>query len=214
MDSENKSKKKESWFERLTRNMFKKENDKSQSPELPKELPKVLQDPQRTQELIQNTLLVELTKFKVGLTLQNQSKPEMKVNVESKKTSTPLTDEFDIQRFDQQYQGINIVNPPMTSRNPHAANESQKKKEMLVSQNNSDPEKSVIELRKGLLEELKRLKQVVTETKVETKEDLEQKNLLKNKLMSELKQFKESIKDSATDEEKKILLETDWEQWD
>jgi hypothetical protein len=221
MSPENKTKKKENWFSRLSRNLFKKASTdppQSESIQTTSESVKTIPEPQKlssqqTQEFIQQKLLGELTKLKASLVIESSQSFTNENEAKKDTNKGPKLDEFDINRFNQPYNGLNIVSPVIK---PHSTGSG-----MIIPNQgkNSPPNKEpvqqtpVMEIRKNFLKELVRLKKVVNETEIESDEDLEEKNLLSKKLKEELSQFKKSIKDAPTEEEKKILLEGDWDVW-
>lgn len=221
MSPENKTKKKENWFSRLSRNLFKKTSTdipQSDSIQTTSDPSKTIPEPQKlssqqTQEFIQQKLLGELTKLKASLVIESSQSSTNENEAKGDTSKGPKLDEFDINRFNQPYSGLNIVSPVIR---PHSTGPGINPSNAInISKQNVEAAQQtpVMEIRKNFLKELVRLKKVVNETEAESEEDLEEKNLLSKKLKEELSQFKKSIKDAPTEEEKKILLEGDWDVW-
>jgi len=221
MAPENKTIKKENWFSRLSRNLFKKTSGENLLSESQKESPKngnPNSEPQKisaipTQDFIQQKLLGELTKLKVNLESEIKKTSINEIKPKEKPEVLPKEDEFDINRFNRPYNGLNIVSPAIK---PHATESGHYKPiPVKISSSNNDEaqQQNVLEMRKKFLKELVRLKQVVNETEVESEEDKQEQNLLNKKLLDELSQFKKSIKGAPTEEEKKILSDGEWDVW-
>lgn len=221
MSSDNKAKKKENWFSRLSRNLFKKtpsESSQSEPSGIASNPTQAIPEShslnaQQAQDFIQQKFLGELTKFKTNLVSELAKSSSTELNPKNDIKLPQKEDEFDISRFNKPYTGVNIVSPVMRPHptgsgfDPHI----QAKSTSL----NTDPSqpKSVMEMRKNFLNELVRLKKVINETEVESEVDEQAKNLLSKKLSEELAQFKKNIKDTPTEEEKKILADGDWDVW-
>lgn len=221
ISSDNKAKKKENWFSRLSRNLFKKSTTES-SPSEPSE---ILSNPtqltpesqslnaQQTQDFIQQKFLGELTKFKTNLVSElAKNSPPATISKDNLK-ETPKEDEYDISHFNKPYTGVNIISPVMRPRQTGPGFDSPIPAKSSSSNIEQVEPKSVMEMRKNFLLELVRMKKVVNDTEVESEGDEQAKNLLSKKLSEELAQFKKNIKGAPTEEEKKILSDGDWDVW-
>jgi hypothetical protein len=200
----NEPKKKESWFSRLSssiaqmKNSFKKKEPEKEATD---------DAPDVSSQLLASQLSAQLSQLKTILAEADKKTAEAVKSKGTQKTYD-TEDEFEIGHFDKKYNGLNI-SAPILKKKPTNASETliETKKVEAVQESVVEEQKSVLEIRKEFIEEIKRLKKAVAERDAASDEA----NILKSKLMDDLKQVKEILKETATPEEKKTLSDLDFD---